>query len=244
MMGPEVKLRVFFLIRGKKEQIKTKSICFLPKRWPGGKRWDRVLTKRTDHGLGKCEIATHKNCSEILEDLNRKKLFFKNRTKTNRVWKSDMPAINKQLLVDKDVSDRLLSNHFRHYNQFGDWLKSRLSDWCSPPRQVFLFRNPSTCIFKNFRGYSRIVKDTQGFSRIFKDIQGYSRIFKDFQGFSRIFKDFQGFGGFWRILKDLGEKSSLPREDHMLKEATCALNLLTKYISKKICLKHLLKFEQ
>ena len=117
------------------------------------------------------------NChtQELFGDIGRfeqKKNFFKHRTKTNKVWKSDMPAINKQLLVDKDVSDRLLSNHFRHYNQFGDWPKSRLSDWCSPPRQVFLFRNPSTCIFKNFRGYSRIVKDTQGFSRIFKDCQG------------------------------------------------------------------------
>ena len=154
MMGPEVKLRVFFLIRGKRNRSKQKVYVFFQSGdleekdgtecWPKGPTTDLENVK-----------LPQKNCSEILEDLNRK-TFLKHRTKTNEVWKSDMPGINKQLLVDKDVSDRLLSNHFRHYNQFGDWPKSRLSDWCSPPRQVFLFRNPSSCIFKDFQGYSRM----------------------------------------------------------------------------------------
>ena len=174
MMGPEVKLWVFFFLSEEKRKgSKQKVYIFFQSGDLEEKDGTECWPKGPTTDLENVKLPHTRTVRRYWKIWTEKKTFFKHRTKTNKVWKSDMPAINKQLLVDKDVSDRLLSNHFRHYNQFGDWLKSRLSDWCSPPRQVFLFRNPSSCIFKDFQGYSRVFI-IQGFSRILKHIQGFS----------------------------------------------------------------------
>ena len=47
----------------KYEILALVGICRAPEQWPGEKWWERVLTKRSDHG--KCEIVTEPHIAEV-----------------------------------------------------------------------------------------------------------------------------------------------------------------------------------